>query len=82
MFTRLDYSSALEYSIIRRYTNIVYYYYYKKQHTNRQNGPGYGKNKVINEDNIAQVINEGAIWTIIGEYFILFTICVSWKWIR
>ena len=24
MFTRLDYSSALEYSIIRRYTNIVY----------------------------------------------------------
>ena len=30
MFTRLDYSSALEYSIIRRYTNIVYYYYYPK----------------------------------------------------
>ena len=28
MFTRLDYSSALEYSIIRRYINIVYYYYY------------------------------------------------------
>ena len=28
MFTRLDYSSVLEYSIIRRYTNIVYYYYY------------------------------------------------------
>ena len=28
MFTRLDYSSALEYSIIRRYTNIVYYYYH------------------------------------------------------
>ena len=28
MFTRLDYSSALEYNIIRRYTNIVYYYYY------------------------------------------------------
>ena len=27
MFIRLDYSSALEYSIIRRYTNIVYYYY-------------------------------------------------------
>ena len=27
MFTRLDYSSALEYSIIRHYTNIVYYYY-------------------------------------------------------
>ena len=27
MFTILDYSSALEYSIIRRYTNIVYYYY-------------------------------------------------------
>ena len=25
MFTRLDYSSALEYIIIRRYTNIVYY---------------------------------------------------------
>ena len=25
MFTRLDYSSALEYSIIRRYTNIVLY---------------------------------------------------------
>ena len=30
MFTRLDYSSALEYSIIRRYTNIVYYYYYSR----------------------------------------------------
>ena len=28
MFTILDYSSALEYNIIRRYTNIVYYYYY------------------------------------------------------
>ena len=28
MFTILDYSSALEYSIIRRYTNIVFYYYY------------------------------------------------------
>ena len=28
MFTILDYSSSLEYSIIRRYTNIVYYYYY------------------------------------------------------
>ena len=28
MFTILDYSSALEYSIIRRFTNIVYYYYY------------------------------------------------------
>ena len=27
MFTILDYSSALEYSIIRRYTTIVYYYY-------------------------------------------------------
>ena len=27
MFTRLDYSSALEYSIIRHYTNIIYYYY-------------------------------------------------------
>ena len=27
MFTRLDYSSDLEYSIIRRYTNIVYYNY-------------------------------------------------------
>ena len=27
MLTRLDYSSALEYIIIRRYTNIVYYYY-------------------------------------------------------
>ena len=27
MFTILDYSSALEYSIMRRYTNIVYYYY-------------------------------------------------------
>ena len=25
MFTILDYSSALEYNIIRRYTNIVYY---------------------------------------------------------
>ena len=30
MFTILDYSSALEYSIIMRYTNIVYYYYYSK----------------------------------------------------
>ena len=30
MFTRLDYSSALEYSIIRRYTNIVYYYIYEE----------------------------------------------------
>ena len=30
MFIILDYSSALEYSIIRRYTNIVYYYYYYK----------------------------------------------------
>ena len=28
MFTILDYSSTLGYSIIRRYTNIVYYYYY------------------------------------------------------
>ena len=28
MFTRLDYSRTLEYSIIRRYTNFVYYYYY------------------------------------------------------
>ena len=28
MFTILDYSSALEYTITRRYTNIVYYYYY------------------------------------------------------
>ena len=27
MFAILDYSSALEYSIIRCYTNIVYYYY-------------------------------------------------------
>ena len=27
MFTILDYSSASEYSIIRRYTNIVYNYY-------------------------------------------------------
>ena len=27
MFIILDYSSALEYSIIRRYTNIVNYYY-------------------------------------------------------
>ena len=27
MFTRLYYSSVLEYSIIRPYTNIVYYYY-------------------------------------------------------
>ena len=27
MFTILDYSSALEYSIIRCYTNIIYYYY-------------------------------------------------------
>ena len=30
MFTILDYSSALEYSIIRCYTNIVYYYYIYK----------------------------------------------------
>ena len=30
--TILDYSSALEYSIIRRYTNIVYYYYYSIQY--------------------------------------------------
>ena len=28
MLTELDYSNALEYSIIRRYTNIVYYYYH------------------------------------------------------
>ena len=28
MFTILDYSSALEYSIIRRYTNIVLYVLY------------------------------------------------------
>ena len=28
MFTRLDYSSALEYSIIMRYTNIIYIYIY------------------------------------------------------
>ena len=28
MLTRLDYSRALEYIIIRRYTNIVYCYYY------------------------------------------------------
>ena len=33
MFTILDYSSALEYSIIRRYTNIVYYYYYYPPNT-------------------------------------------------
>ena len=38
-----------------------------KRHTNRQNGPGGGKKKVINEDNTAQVINGCAIWTIIGE---------------
>ena len=31
MFTILDYSSALEYSIIRRYTNIVYYYIIRKK---------------------------------------------------
>ena len=30
MFTILDYSSALEYSIIRRYTNIVYYYMFTR----------------------------------------------------
>ena len=54
----------------------------KKQHTNRQNGPGYGKMKVNNEDNTAQVINGGTLWTIIGECCILFTICVSWKWVR
>ena len=28
MFTILDYSSALEYGIIWRYTNIVYFYFY------------------------------------------------------
>ena len=28
MFNILDYSSPLEYSIIRRHTNSVYYYYY------------------------------------------------------
>ena len=28
MFSILEYSNALEYSIIMRYTNIVYYYYY------------------------------------------------------
>ena len=28
MFTILNYSSALEYSIIRRYTNIAHYHYY------------------------------------------------------
>ena len=33
----------------------------KKQHTNRQNGPGHGKKKVINEDNTAQVIYGGAL---------------------
>ena len=33
MFTRLDYPSALEYSIIRHYTNIVYYYYFNLLHT-------------------------------------------------
>ena len=27
MLTRMDYSSILEYSIIRLYTNIAYYYY-------------------------------------------------------
>ena len=27
MVTILDYSSALDYSIMRHYTNIVYYYY-------------------------------------------------------
>ena len=27
MFTRLDYSIALEYSIIGRYTHIIYYYH-------------------------------------------------------
>ena len=35
MFTILDYSSALEYSIIRRYTNIVYYCYYVDERTRR-----------------------------------------------
>ena len=49
----------------------------KKQHTNRQNGPGYGKKKVINEDNTAQVINGRGNY---GESCILYTICVSWKW--
>ena len=42
MFTILDYSSALEYNIIRRYTNIVYYYYYYK----------------IHEDDILKIINK------------------------
>ena len=39
MFTRLDYSSALEYSIIRRYTNIVYYYYYNFSNLSYSFGP-------------------------------------------
>ena len=30
MFTIFDYLSAFEYSIIRRYINIVYYYYSKE----------------------------------------------------
>ena len=38
MFIILDYSSALEYSIIRRYTNIVYYYYYKQKAAVRHYG--------------------------------------------
>ena len=47
MFTILDYSSALEYSTIRRYTNIVYYYYYYQLHKlftfmNTQNKHGMG----------------------------------------
>ena len=37
MFTRLDYSCAIEYSIIRRYTNIVYYYYYLGHQRHRAN---------------------------------------------
>ena len=32
MFTILDYSSALEYGIIRRYTNSVYYYMVAQSH--------------------------------------------------
>ena len=35
MFTRLDYSSALKYSIIRRYTNIVLYIINNQQRNNK-----------------------------------------------
>ena len=50
MFTILDYSSALEYSIIRRYTNIVYYYYY----SNFRLLPNHIVCKITQRDNIRE----------------------------